>query len=243
MTTPEPRDKYGWAPQPRDNRGNLIIPPHRVDTRGLRDRLFLSLHGKFWNFDVGANRTQDFAKLFKGLRLDDPDQAKDTLDHIETIAQTARDRADAADRRATTIASSVAIAASFTLTGGGIVVGDNTIGSQSIRIAFASVLFATTLLFIGSAYCALRALVRRRDWSWLDPHSLRSAPPGLDRHEASRQHLLGVRATHLLENFAYNWEVSDLKNRYVDRAFIFLLAGLGGIAGLGGVLVFAATGL
>jgi hypothetical protein len=57
MTAVEPRDKYGWAPEPRDDLGNLIIPPHRFDTRRRRDRFCLRLNGKFWNFDVGANET------------------------------------------------------------------------------------------------------------------------------------------------------------------------------------------
>jgi hypothetical protein len=46
-----------------------------------------------------------------------------------------------------------------------------------------------------------------------------------------------MRAAHLLEDFAANWEISDVKNRTVDLALRCLVAALVGIAGLALLLV------
>jgi hypothetical protein len=50
---------------------------------------------------------------------------------------------------------------------------------------------------------------------------------------------LEMRAVHLLDNFAGNWEISDMKNRLVDQALLFLVAALVGIVALAGLLIVA----
>src|SRR5205085_2128742 len=113
------------------------------------------------------------------------------------------DRGAAAERRATTIAGTVAIAASFTLSGAALVLDEQKITGAFSRSAFAIVLVATTLMFVLSAYYALRAFVRQ--WNWNTPHDL---------HEVSREtavnHEQAMRAARLLKDFAGNWEIADL---------------------------------
>lgn len=62
-----------------------------------------------------------------------PDGTKDMLEQVEEIAESALNRAEAADRRASTIAGSVAIAASFTLTGAGLVLDHQKVTNHDLR--------------------------------------------------------------------------------------------------------------
>jgi hypothetical protein len=146
------------------------------------------------------------------------------------------DRAAAADRRASTIATAVAIAASFTISGAALVLDDKNIADGNLRRWMAVVLFLTTVFFVLSAGYALRALVATRQWNWSSPFDLPTeAGESLEKR-------LGMRAAHLLEDFAANWEISDLKNRNVDTSLICLFVALLGIATLAALLVWH-TGL
>ena len=204
----------------------------RDSPRELSDLIWPKLHERWWNWDGEKKRVKSVEELYRGLRTGTVEQAKETLEHVEAIAQTAVDRAAAADRRATTIAGTVAIAASFTIGGAGIVVDPNKINDATIRKAFAIVLCLVTVAFIFAAIFALRALVATRTWRWSEPRDL-----PLDAREL-RTKQIGMRAAHLLSAFSYNWEISDLKNRCVDRALQFLVVALIGIAVLSSLLVW-----
>jgi hypothetical protein len=196
-------------------------------------------HGKWWNWDARANKTEDTAALMAKMRLGNQDEARESLTFAETIAQTARDRADAADRRATTIASSVAIAASFTLSGGGLLFDvANWGGNLTLRRCFAVGLFFTTLCFVLAGIYALRALASKqtRTWNWINPHNMWASA----RKETHEQRL-GLRAVRLLQDFAANWEIADLKNRTVDnalRCLVWALLGITVLAGISAMSVF-----
>ena len=199
-----------------------LVGPH--DGLTLRDRLMPELHLRWWNYDLENQRTKTVEELYDGLLTDGHEQATATLEHVEAIANTAVERAAAADRRATTIAGTVAIAASFTVSGGGLILDRAKIVDADMRLWFAIVLCATTVFFVLSAFYALRALVATRTWHWSSPHDLpRDAGELRDKQ-------LGMRAAHLLSAFAGNWEISDLKNRNVDNALRSLLLALVGIA-------------
>jgi len=199
--------------------------------KDLADIVWPVRHDKWWNWNAAKGETKTAEELYKGFRIGSLEQARDVLEHVEEIAQTAVDRAAAADRRATTIAGTVAIAASLTIGGAGLVVDPQKITDPTIRRIFAAVLCVVTVAFIGSAIFALRALVATRGWNWSDPHEM---PPGVP---ATRQRRIGMRAANRLSAFAFNWEVSDLKNRCVDRALQFLVVALVGIAVLSALLV------
>jgi hypothetical protein len=202
------------------------------DKLPLRDRICPQRHGKWWNYDAHQGRTKTVEELFAELRHGDAEEARETLKHVEAIAQSAVDRAAAADRRASTIAGTVAIAASFTLSGSALILDTSKLGNKPVRLSFAIVLFATTSLFVLSAWYSLRALVATRAWVWSLPYDL-----PLDPHE-SLPTQLGMRAAHLLEDFGANWEISDVKNRTVDVALRCLVAALVGIAVLALLLVW-----
>ena len=82
------------------------------------------------------------------------------LAHAHEIAQTAVDRAAAADRRATTIAGTVSIAATVTLSGASLVFDDKKIKGDDWRGVLAFLLFAATAAFV-----VYRARLRRRPTS------------------------------------------------------------------------------
>jgi hypothetical protein len=84
-------------------------------------------------------------------------------------------------------------------------------------------LCVTTAAFVLSAFYALRALVATRRWN-----SDRPADLPIDNSE-SRGTQLGMRAAHLLEDFAGNWEIAHLKNRLVDLALRWLVLALAAI--------------
>lgn len=194
------------------------------------------MHGKWWTFDLLKNKMQTPEEICARLRLDSPEQAKETLEHVEAIAQGAVDRAAAADRRAGTIAGTVAIAASFTLTGGGLALDHMKLTDPDLRKAFAIGLVVTTAAFVLSAFYALRALVSTRVWSWSEPLDLPVS------QEEDRKTQLGMRAAHLLQDFAGNWEISDLKNRLVDLALRWLVLALAAIVCLAAIILADVVG-
>lgn len=196
------------------------------------DRVFPRRHGKWWNWDKDAGRTRSAADLRSDFEGDDVENAKAALDHVQAIADSALIRADGADRRATTIAGTVAIAASFTLGGAGVVLDSAKFkGHGDIRTIFAAVLAFTTAAFVISAAYALMALVKTRFWRWARPDHLDE----VKHADAATRY--AVRSAHLLDDFAFNWEVSVLKNHLVDKALWALIVALAGIAALGVLLV------
>jgi hypothetical protein len=200
----------------------------RTDNSGiakaLRRRLFPKWNDRWWNRDlVEPEETREaVAKIEASLPQGDAGVADEVLAHAEEIAQTAVDRAAAADRRATTIAGVVSISASLTLAGASLVLDDSKVSSHGWRIVLAALVVATAAAFVTSAAYALVALVRYRSWNWSEPWDLPKTPPaGFTADELKRR-----RAAYLLHNFFGNWEISDVKNRHVDNALRCLLAAL-----------------
>jgi hypothetical protein len=225
----------GAGPQEEKRYDNEREPREITTDRYLDrwDRVFPRRHGKYWNWDDTAKKTRDFADLQADFRDTDPEDAKAALEHVQAIADSALLRADGADRRATTIAGTVAIAASFTLGGAGVVLDDSKFREHpDLRTAFAIVLAFTTVAFVTSAAYALIALVKTRFWRWARPGHL---DPLKGKPAAVRR---GARSAHLLDDFAYDWEVSVLKNHLVDRALVALVAALAGIALLAILVAF-----
>src|SRR3954451_22078645 len=103
------------------------------DKPTLADTLWPQQHARWWGYDAQAGRGKSVKQLYKQLRTNDAAAwPAATLDHVTEIAQTAVDRAAAPARRATTIAGTVAIAASFTLSGAGLVADPTKISNGTI---------------------------------------------------------------------------------------------------------------
>ena len=182
--------------------------------------MFPVVHGRWWNRErtLSKPRSEAIAEMQTTLPQG-ADLADEILAHAQEIAQTARDRADAADRRATTIAGTVAIAASLTLSGASLIFDDGKIRDETWQAVLAFLLFAATAAFVTSAIYALVALVRHRRWNWSDTRDL---PRQIDSADALKRR----RAAFLLHNWEGNWEISDVKNRLVDNALRTLIAAL-----------------
>lgn len=197
------------------------------DSRSLGDYLWPAIHGRYWNRNV----TED--ELAQRFMPAEPEtevahSLELTLDQAKAVSQTAVDRAAAADRRATTITASVSIAATFTLSGAGLIVGTANLPAWA-AVTSAVLIAVITILFALSATYALRALAGRdcRRWKWEDPKAL--ARTMIDLSPTER---IARRSAGLLDDFAYNWEISDLKNRLVDNALFCLTFALGSVAAL-----------
>lgn len=81
--------------------------------------------------------------------------------------------------------------------------------------------------FVFSALYALYSLTRRK-WSSAMPEP-GWLPPKAHTAFQSLEEQLGDLAAATLNSFGFNWEISDLKNRLVDRALWFLVAALLGL--------------
>lgn len=114
------------------------------------------------------------------------------------IAQTAVDRTASAERRATPLCGTVAIAASLTVSGAGLILDRSNVPEHGWRIGFARAFAFATLLFILSGLYATRALVRPRRWAWVHPDRI----PERKGWALTEQQL--DRAAELLHDFAFN---------------------------------------
>jgi hypothetical protein len=190
----------------------------------IRYRVFPDWHGRWWNRGrvEAAKQRNKVAKVEASLPEGGVGVADEVLAHAQEVAQTAIDRAAAADRRATTIAGVVSISASLTLAGASLVLDDSKVPNGTWQIVLASLVFATAAAFVASASYALVALVRYRKWNWSDLWDLPTPRP----EAFSADELKRRRAAFLLHNFTGNWEISDVKNRQVDNALRCLLAAL-----------------
>lgn len=211
-----------------DNTGRARMGP--ASRKDLRDALWPYRHGKWWNWSADRQQTETVDDLLDRMRLDDLETAEQSLNFAESVAQTALDRAEAADRRATTVASSVAIAGSFTLSGAGLLLDTGKwTGGATLRAWFAVGLVLTTVSFVLAAVYALRALVFKpaRTWNWLTPANVWRCA-----EEGTPERRLGRRAAVLLSHFAANWEIADFKNRNIDNALRCLVCALLGLTAL-----------
>jgi hypothetical protein len=137
----------------RDGRGRVRGHPGQRPTIG--QLIFPRRMGNYYNFDKALGRSRKVTEIMDTLTIDSVDSAKASLDFVQAIAQSAKDRADAADRRATTVTSSAAIAASLTLSGASLLLDDSKwIDAQGLRVAFGVALCLTSAFFVFAALVA-----------------------------------------------------------------------------------------
>lgn len=188
-------------------------------------------HDPWWFAD--KSKAELKADLLSGSEA----RAAETLEYAREVAAAARDRADAAERRAATLSGALAIAVSFTISGAALVIDEDKIPQRSWRVVFAALLLLVALSFVLAALHALRASVGFRKWAWpraASVVSLQDETPAEERAE---------RAAELLKDFGYNWEVAWAKLRSLDRALFFLILGLFILMALASAFVaYAAVG-
>lgn len=208
--------------------------PPRIE---LRPRL----HDRYWNSGgKGGHKllSEIVAQLYPDGAADQDDElaaAEFTLEQAKAIAQTAYDRAEIVERRATTIAGSVSIATPFTVSGATFIMGQTWL-SGPVTTILAVLLAFVTVFFVLSAGYSLRGLAGAytRTWSWESPWLLNREI--VDRPLVERTI---YRSADLLDDFAYNWERADLKKRFVDNAVLCLTLAMLGIGILSAVVVYA----
>jgi hypothetical protein len=222
--------------------GPGTVPPTGIDV--LIDRwIFPRRSGKYWNYSYSLGRTETVEELQSKLRIGDVETTRELLVLVERVADSATERAAAADRRATTIAGAIAISASVTLGGASLVL--DTTKMQSVpaaRVIFAALLLLATVTFVLSAAHALRAFVATKKWNWPNPRHidrLSRVTSSTNSAEGQLQDMVALRAALLLRSFAGNWEMSDLKNRSVALSLRLLLVALGALVGMAVVVLVA----
>jgi hypothetical protein len=103
--------------------------------------------------DTFAN--QPLAELAARLRTSDLDVARAVLAEAEELAKEPAARIDSAERRATTLQGTVAVAASVAIAGGGLLLDPSRIDSSTWRAALGALLLAFVLCLVA---CGVRAV-------------------------------------------------------------------------------------
>lgn len=167
----------------------------------LRQRVFLPI-GSVTEFKEQPE------EIAKALRASDASIAQDILEQAQDLFREVSDRAEGAERRATTLLGAAAIAGSLTVGGGGLLLDGPKI-SEGWRIALSLGYFATVGALIGTALRAVRVLAVHR-WT---------RPDDVIIFERGKGDLAGGRvlmAAHLLHAVGRNrpiarWKVAQLR--------------------------------
>ena len=176
----------GEEPTEGELPGSLERSP---DPKRIRDRR-ASLSG--WRrklYDhviVPAEIPQEFneplAELIGRLRTADPLTAATTLEEAQAISAEAMGRIDSAERRATTLQGTVAIAASLAVTGAGLLLDPSKVPDRDWRFALLALLGCFLTCLIGCAWRALSVTGRMFEFEQPGPERihLRAQATGLD---------------------------------------------------------------
>jgi hypothetical protein len=184
--------------------------------RTLSDWIWPRLHARWWFREAAT--AKDLRERFFGTITDSAEFLADVVESTKPAAE----RVAAAERRAGTLAGAVAIAASLTTSGAGLVLDTNKIEQTSWQVTFAALMAAITLFLVLSGLYAARTIVGWRRWSWPNPWKA-VAQRGTEDADEIRI----ARAAELLRAFSYNWEVADVKLRALDSAFRCFVFALG----------------
>lgn len=135
-----------------------MVGPHDKPT--LADRIWPRRHGRYWVSKrvvrAQSKNVEFIAAELARMSLAPPSEE---LALASVVAQTAIDRAAAADRRASTIAGTVAVSASLTVSGGGLALDQaKWSGHEAWRTTFGIFLCLAVLAFTLAAVFSLRAL-------------------------------------------------------------------------------------
>lgn len=190
-------------------------PVGKDEKRSLRDWLWPRQNDR-WYFTAEYFTADDRRELREEkLRclLRGASDIDETLEQVREVAQSAVDRTAAAERRATTLGGTVAIAASLTVGGAGIVLDAAKVPEQAWRFGFALGFALATLMFVLAGLYAARAVVTFRKWAWPFPEKV------IPRRGDDRGDQRLARAAEMLDGFAFNWEVSEAKIRAVESSF------------------------
>jgi hypothetical protein len=186
------------------------MPPPVPKGRSWQDWLWPRQHHR-WHFTDRQGHPLEKPEIEDLLA--DPVDVDETLEQAQEVARSAVERTAAADRRATTLGGTVAIAASLTVGGAGLVLDRTKVPEQGWRFGFSLGFALVTLMFAVAGFYAARAIITFRRWRWPAPAQVAA------RHGKDRESQRLARAAEYLSDFAYNWEVADAKIRAVESSF------------------------
>lgn len=151
--------------QPEDSTGPILVSPDPEKWRHRRDKLHDRLDGVWRYVVVPADPPERFANesladLAGKLRTQDENLARAALVEAEAIYAEPHDRIESAERRATTLQGTVAIAASVALAVLGLLLSGSRIRGTGWRAGVAVLLIAFVVCLIACAWRALAATSR-----------------------------------------------------------------------------------
>lgn len=164
-------------------------------------------------------------EVIEKLKTDDDNVAAALLDEAEKIASEPFERAEGAERRATTLQGAVAIAASFGIAAGAFLLDTNKIGSAGWRQLFAIVSFGFVFCLVAAGFRAVGAVYRVHEWRFPDAEQI------YERAGMTAADARTMRAAALLRTVARNhaiarWKVACMRAAawWFRLALVFLLA-------------------
>jgi hypothetical protein len=116
-----------------------------------------------------ANFKESSEEIAKRLTTDDPEVAAMLLEGARARYDLVSDRAESAERRATTLQGAVAIAGSVTVAGGALLLDSSKVHGAGWKLAFGLALVALAFSLIMTGYRAVTATSRLYGWSAPDP--------------------------------------------------------------------------
>jgi hypothetical protein len=190
---------------------------------GLRDFLAVAgIHGTSTPWPVTPTAFTDKTADELAVELDtgDDDIADGVLEEAKAQYERAADRADSAERRATTLQGAVAIAGTLTLSGGGLVLDTSKIEGEGWRIAFGIGIVAVAWCLITAGYRAVCATSRL--YGWASP----SPADALKRREQGAVKAKVARAADLLKASANNDAIATRKLMAMSSAAAWFVRAL-----------------
>jgi hypothetical protein len=179
-----------------------------------------------WIYPDVPAPTKFTAGVARELLPREPDVVAEILDEATELFRVPYERADSAERRATTLQGAVAIAATFTLAAGTLVTDADKVGSHAWRVVFAVAIAFVVLAFVIAGVVALQATSRIDAWRYPDERErfLQMKTQGVEDIRAAR-------ALALLQAYGENdqlagWKIrrTTLAARWFRIALLLLLA-------------------
>lgn len=188
--------------------------------RGLRDdswprRLYDSV---FLPVDPPTRFTENHDELVKRLTprtadgSTDEDRTRDLLAEAQATFKSAEERIEGAERRATTLQSAVAIAASLLVAGGALLADPSKVRGDEWRIALAAFLVLTVVSLVVAGVRALGATSRIHVVHVPTPTNI------IERMTTTAAEARIDLAAETLKDFGFNTKVADWKVAYLGAA-------------------------
>lgn len=115
---------------------------------------------------------QDEGAVYEALHATQRDRSAAVVGEAREVFERANQTTDGVERRASTLQGAIAIAASFVVAGGGLLLNTSDIRTTGWRVAFAVVFVFVIMCLVFSALRALRATSRVLVWQYPDEEDL-----------------------------------------------------------------------